>query len=467
MSTSPLPHVLIVDDDPMMRQMLERVVRAAGYEVTVADDAPTGVAALDQCDPDVVVTDMSMPSGTGLDVLAAAHARDPTLPVIFVTGDADVDRAQRALEQGVLRYLVKPVGRTTLLAALEEACRARSVTSLSRPVGRLKGGNDDLHRVALARQLGESLSRLWMALQPIVSASRGRVVGYEALLRSDGPLRTPDRIIGAAEALGRLPELGRTIRAAVAGCVERLAPDVDVLMNLHPLDLCDDELLDPDAPIARVAPRVILEITERASLETVPEVHARIGALRALGFRIAIDDLGAGYGSLSAIALIRPDLVKLDMSLVRDVHTDPVRMQMVRSIGEMCQQLNVDWLCEGVETIEELAALGRAGVDFLQGYLLGRPVRTPEQVDLGVLAAVPRRRTRMRFSQRLSLLQAAQAMCHEAVQLHDALAGRMIPIRGFGGADELGLVLSGLQDLIDVLAGSSASGDPLVEARAS
>ena len=74
------------------------------------------------------------------------------------------------------------------------------------------------------------------------------------------------------------------------------------------------------------------------------------------------------------MALLRPDLVKLDMSLVRDVHQDPVRTRMIRSIGTMCEQLAIPWLCEGVETAEELRALVAVGCDLVQGYIFAQPM---------------------------------------------------------------------------------------------
>jgi EAL domain-containing protein (putative c-di-GMP-specific phosphodiesterase class I)/CheY-like chemotaxis protein len=446
-SEEPL-RVLLIDDHAQVRTAFRRVLDGAGYAVTCEDDVPSACARLRAGDSyDVVLTDLQLPSGTGLDVMAAAHDVDPALPVVFVTGTGDIERAQLALEHGALRYLTKPVGSTRLLAAMEEATRARMTIRHSRSAGRLRSFDRDLAQVRQSVDLDAALARLWIAFQPVVSVSRRRVVAFEALVRSDHPaLARPDLLIAAAEELGRMPELSRRIRALCASGLAGAAPDAELLVNLHPSDLEDPELFDPAAPLARHASRVILEITERASLDGLADVQERIERLRALGYRIAVDDLGAGYGSLSAIALIRPDLVKLDMSLVRNCHEDRVRTRMVRSIGMMCQQLGTAWLCEGVETMAELRAVVGAGVDLVQGYLLGRPSRELTGPAPEVMEALPRLARASRPSQRIALGAMAQGLCREALTV--------LAVRGDGDralTDELRVVLAALSDVLDYM----------------
>jgi len=415
--------VLVIDDHQQIRTAFERILDRAGYAVTTEDDVPAACARLQTDTFDVVLTDMQLPTGTGLDVLAFAHGADPGLPVVFVTGAGDVDMAQHALEHGALRYLVKPIGAARLLAAIAEACRARAATSGARAVGgrtAALAGDHDLRRVKLARDFDRALDKLWMALQPVAALSRRSVIAYEALVRSDEPaLARPDLLIGAAEDLGRVDDLGQRVRAACAALVPSLPEGADLLVNLHPSDLEDEQLFDPEAPLSKVASQVILEITERASLEELKDIQERITRLRSLGFRIAVDDLGAGYGSLSAMALLRPDLVKLDMSLVRNVHQDPVRTRMVRSIGAMCEQLGIPWLCEGVETIEELRALVAVGCDIAQGYYLARPSRELPRISPEIYDAMPRIARATRPAGRTSLTPVAQELCRDAIALVD------------------------------------------------
>ena len=96
-------------------------------------------------------------------------------------------------------------------------------------------------------------------------------------------------------------------------------------------------------------------------------------SLRNLGFRIALDDLGAGYAGLTSFALLEPDMVKLDMALVRDVHREASKQTVVKTIVGMCKELNIIVTAEGIETPEERDALTRAGCDLMQGYLFAKP----------------------------------------------------------------------------------------------
>ena len=217
-----------------------------------------------------------------------------------------------------------------------------------------------------------------MAYQPIVRASDGVVFGHEALLRSDDPgLPGPVAVFEAAERVGRVVEVGRAVRLAVAPKLEEGRFAASVFVNIHSLDLTDDTLLSPDGPLSRWSSRVVIEVTERASLESVPDAHSRIRTLREMGFRIAVDDLGAGYAGLSSFAALEPEVVKLDIGLVRGVDAEPVKQKLIASICSLCRDLGILVVAEGVETVAEREMLVRLGCDLLQGYLIGRPQRQP------------------------------------------------------------------------------------------
>lgn len=213
-----------------------------------------------------------------------------------------------------------------------------------------------------------------MVFQPIVSWPTRKTFGYEALMRSGEPLLPhPGAMLDAAERLDRVNDLGRHVRGAVAAAAETLPQGVILFVNLHTRDLNDDELFAKDAPLTRFASRVVLEITERASLHDIRDVQARVERLRRIGFRVAIDDLGAGYAGLTSFALLQPEVVKLDMSIVRDVHLSPTKRTLVRTMTSMCKDLGMLVVAEGIETIEERDVLADAGCELLQGYLFARP----------------------------------------------------------------------------------------------
>jgi len=358
------PRVLIVDDDRDVLRGYAYSLRKAGFETRAAADGQQALEVLRSEAVHVVVSDIAMPRMDGIALLKAVREQHRALPVVLVTGGAQLGTALEAIEHGAISYLEKPVDPTRLCQAVQRAvARGRMDTEAS---GLLEMGG----------RMDAALASMWMAFQPIVSWRRRELFGYEALLRSEEPsLSRPCDLVSAAETLGRVHELGRAVRAQVAGRIDGLPEGLTAFVNLHPLDLEDHELHDPRSPLAGVARRVVLEITERATLESIDAPRDRIESLRRLGFRIAIDDLGAGYAGLSSIALLEPEFVKIDMSLVRDVHVLPRSRTLVRALLGACQELGIGAVAEGVETSEERDALAGLGCDLLQGFLFGRPAR--------------------------------------------------------------------------------------------
>ncbi len=219
-----------------------------------------------------------------------------------------------------------------------------------------------------------ALSSLWVAYQPIVRAQDGAPFGYEALVRTKEPMvPNPEELFALAERLGRMQELGRRVRHLVFESAATAPGSVHVFMNLHPYELLDDQLVEALQARPCLARRMVLEVTERASLAKVPHLPERLRALRDLGCRVAIDDLGCGYSGLSSFVELSPDLVKLDMSLVRDAHESRVKQHIIRSLSEMCRHMGLSIVAEGIESDEERDTVVSLGCDLLQGYRFGRP----------------------------------------------------------------------------------------------
>jgi len=231
-------------------------------------------------------------------------------------------------------------------------------------------------RAGLEARFTSAVEKLWVAAQPIVSWSGRTTFAYETLLRTDEPtLRSPLDFFDAAERLGRAAELGRIIRRHVAVLLAGERPPGHMFVNLHPADLEDPELYADDGALTPYAGQVVLEITERAALDGIHELSTRVTRLRALGYRIAIDDLGAGYAGLTSFAQLEPEVVKVDMSLVRGIDSSPVKQKLVRSIIALCTELGIQLVAEGIETPAERDALIALGGDLCQGYLFARPGR--------------------------------------------------------------------------------------------
>lgn len=368
--------ILLAEDEDSLRRGLGRVLSASGYQVVEAADGSTAAALVKAQPFDVVVSDIDMPGANGIELLRVVRSTNLDLPVLLMTGAPDIVTAVAAVSHGALDYLMKPVDGERLLHAVDQAVRIYALARAKRRALELLGGRRPLvhDRAGLEASFDRALGGLFVVYQPIVHARQGKVFGYEALLRSHEPaLPHPGAVLDAAEQLGRLNDLGRTVRGIAARPMRDAGGDTALFVNLHPLDLQDELLTSSDSPLHAFARHVVFEITERSALESMDNVRESVEALRALGYRIAIDDLGAGYSGLTSFTQLQPDLVKLDMSLIRGVDADPVRQKLVGTMTRVCNEMGLLVVAEGIETEAERDKLIELGCDLLQGYLFAKP----------------------------------------------------------------------------------------------
>jgi EAL domain-containing protein (putative c-di-GMP-specific phosphodiesterase class I)/ActR/RegA family two-component response regulator len=370
------PVILLVEDDEALRRIEERTLVQNGFRVVTAPDGHTALFALAEQPFDLVLSDIDIPGIDGLGLLERVRRVDLDVPVVLVTGAPSMEGALCAIENGALKYLVKPVSLEALVKIASDAVRLHFIAKLKRQALDLVGGVKHLvgERAGLEATFDRALQSLHMVFQPIVKWSTHSVLGYEALLRVREPaLPDATSMLHAAERLDRIHDLGRALRAKAMEPFDLLPAEALLFLNLHPKDLLDEELFDTRGPLAKIANRTVLEVTERASLQGIHDVSSRIDALRKIGFRIALDDFGAGYSGLTSFALLEPDIAKLDMALVRDVHKAPMKQTLVRTLAAACSELGILFVAEGIETADERDALARAGCDLMQGYLFARP----------------------------------------------------------------------------------------------
>ncbi|HEX4447522.1 MAG TPA: EAL domain-containing protein [Polyangiaceae bacterium] len=366
--------VLVVDDDPAVGRSLRRALESAGYDVAVADDGNVAIETLMRRSFDVVLSDIRMPGMSGVELLSVVRACDMDVPVILMTGAPTVETAIEAVSLGAVQYLSKPTPMDTVLSAIDNALRSRRIARSRRDTLPPESEAREADLAELRATFQRALDGMWMAFQPIVDSAHRRVFGYEALMRTPGEtLSGPNDVLLAAERLDRLPDLGARIRGLCAQAFERAPDDALLFVNLHPRDLLDKDLYEAGSPLTKIASRVVLEITERSTLEDVKDIQARMAVLRYHGYRIAIDDLGAGYAGLSSLVSLGPEIVKLDMSLVRGVHRSEIRQRVIGSLVALCGETGMRVVAEGVEIVEERDAARRLGCDLLQGHLFARP----------------------------------------------------------------------------------------------
>ncbi len=220
--------------------------------------------------------------------------------------------------------------------------------------------------------------------QPIVSLSERSILGYEALTRgpSNSPLHSPIPLFAVARQSGRLSELEIACRESACRRFSELKLPGKLFLNISPeslleashqpgrtLQLLKTYGIDPS--------QVVIELTEQAPIDDFSLLHTALHHYRAMGFSIALDDLGAGYSSLRLWSELRPDYVKIDRHFIDGIHQDAVKREFVGSILKMAKASRAQVIAEGIELPEELAVLAEMGVDLLQGYLLGRPQEQP------------------------------------------------------------------------------------------
>lgn len=228
--------------------------------------------------------------------------------------------------------------------------------------------------------------------QPIVSLSQQRIVGYEALSRgpSNSPLHSPLNLFAVARQAGRLSDLEIACRESACRRFSEQQLPGKLLLNVSP-----ESLLEPSHPPGRtlellqsfgIAPsRVVIELTEQTPTDDFQLLFNALHHYRAMGFSIALDDLGAGYSSLRLWSELRPDYVKIDRHFIDGIHLDPLKREFVGSILQIARTARAQVIAEGIELQEELLTLRDMGVDLLQGYLLGRPQEHPPRGGIEVL----------------------------------------------------------------------------------
>lgn len=372
-STESARRILMVDDEDSVRMALARALRGAGYEVTPVGSVQEAKHQLANETFDLIISDLHMPIEGGLELLQSIRETEPELPVILITGAPTTESAVSALQLKATGYFTKPIDPPRLLAEITRVLKMRELADVRRHAHEITR-KDSAELDELGRTFDSAIEQLYMVFHPVVVWPGREVFGYEALMRTkEKALGNPQLLLDAATKLGRLNDLGRTVRSRCAVAAKEVPDGVPLLVNLHPIDLADPEMYAASSPLAQVASRVVLEITERAQLETVPDVEKRIANLRAMGFRIAIDDIGAGYSGLNSFALMRPDFVKIDMALVRGIDSDPVKRRLTSLLVQLCTDLSIGVIAEGVETKAERDALSEIGCDLLQGYLFAKP----------------------------------------------------------------------------------------------
>ncbi len=380
--------VMVVDDSSANVKLLQRLLRNAG--VTSVEGFTDPAEALTRCKeslPDVLLLDLHMPDLDGfavLDALRSILPGDAFLPVLVLTADEDAVVKQRALAAGAKDFLTKPFDAIEVVLRVRNLLETKDLyTRLQRHNARLQAELDAQQAAErrLAEESRQSVRRIQrvlsedlmtMVFQPIVSLVDGHLMGVEALARFEAePRRPPNEWFAEANAVGLGVELElHAVRNALAQLGD-LKPGTYMSVNASPVTAITPGL----AAILAASPgdRIVLELTEHTRVGDYEALIEALARARATGVRVAADDTGAGYSGLQHLLRLRPNVIKLDIALTRQIDEDPARRALASALVTFAGEIGAVLVAEGVESVEELRTLRALGIAAAQGYRLARP----------------------------------------------------------------------------------------------
>ncbi len=229
--------------------------------------------------------------------------------------------------------------------------------------------------------LQEPDTYLKSAFQPIVQLRTGSIFGFEALARlsRSNAFKNVGDLFPFAEKIGQLYPVETLCRRKAISSAAGVLNDKEILfLNINPQVLCDPDFTSGQTrkllQEQNLHPaNVVLEITEHSAIEDFAVFRQALNHYRSQGYRVALDDVGAGYSSLQCIAELHPDFLKIDRSLIGGVNSDPIKWALLETFVTFSKRIGCHVIAEGVETAEELKTVVQLGADFVQGFFIARP----------------------------------------------------------------------------------------------
>jgi EAL domain-containing protein (putative c-di-GMP-specific phosphodiesterase class I)/ActR/RegA family two-component response regulator len=392
---TPLPssriRVLIADDDEMIRRTLVDVIdQTAGLAVIgTAKDADEAIRIASLRHPDVALLDVRMPNGGGSRAAREIRWRSPDTRILALSAHEDDESVENMLASGATSYLIKDSSLDDILeaitrsveggASLSRGLAQHVVSELGTRLARERGlAEERQDKEGRILRFIDGTGRLAMAYQPIVELASGRIAGVEALARFPGePKQAPNLWFDEAIDVGLGVELQVAAVRLALPALDMLPLDVFLSVNVDPTTAASPELAD--AVERWPSERIVIELTEHAPAGDYPALRDGLEAFRRAGVRIAVDDAGAGFASLRHILELAPDLIKLDVSIVRDIDTEASHRALASALVGFAREIDTGLVAEGVETAEEACALYTLGISLIQGYFAARPGPVPDR----------------------------------------------------------------------------------------
>jgi EAL domain-containing protein (putative c-di-GMP-specific phosphodiesterase class I)/CheY-like chemotaxis protein len=294
---------------------------------------------------------------------------------------------ERDLESRTLRKVDLFVGCSRLTQSPKIRFKRALLDAITRATTSIEAERDEI-RARLRDQFEEVMAgqQVSCVFHAIVNLRDFEAIGYEILSRGprESELHAPDALFEIARTEGRVAELDRLCRRTACEAGRNLPAHALRFINTEPLTMFlhshGDSFVQEFVEVTPSSLRglTVIEITENSVIDDFDRMRDMVRQLRAHGFRVAIDDAGAGYAGLQTMVEIEPDFIKLDMSLIRGVDTSIVKQRLVRTLRDFCREAAITLIAEGIETVRQLETLRELGVTHGQGFLFGLPgVETP------------------------------------------------------------------------------------------
>ncbi|MEN1759792.1 EAL domain-containing protein [Anoxynatronum sibiricum] len=231
--------------------------------------------------------------------------------------------------------------------------------------------------------------RIKVFFQPIVSSGNRQVYGYEALIRgvdSQGEMVPPVTLFQHAKNMDLLFFLDRMCRETIIREAAFCGIKHKLFVNFIPTSIYDPEkcLQTTDDAIQKYGltpEQVVFEVVETEQVDDYDHLNMILNYYRKRGYATALDDMGSGYASLSAMLALSPNYIKIDMGLIRNIHQDPEKQRLVNEYCREAQSRGIIVLAEGVELLDEVNYLVKNGIDLLQGYYFAKPAPVPPEIN--------------------------------------------------------------------------------------
>lgn len=388
--------ILLVEDDEPLARAYSRLLSGQGYAVVTASSVNEAIEHVMKGGFDVVISDVNLPGGSGVDVISVVRAYRPGVPIILLSGAPTLDNAMDAINIGVLEFLVKPVAREKLFDVVGRAMARRlsdaadqaadqaaadvaaagapatkatdeaspATQTFAPPNGPMQSAANDTEP-PVSRASG--MASHAVDLEPIYDARARRVMGFEARLIETEPALVMQGRRGALADGEPDVEMLRRCRALAANAFAALPRASLLFVDIGPSDLLDPELYSPEAPLSLRAEDVVLQL--RGTGPAIANLHARVSVLRFLGFRIAVADVDGAASRLVKIAELAPEFVKLGGALLRGVESSSSHRRFVAGLVATCHAVGATPIAESVLSASQREALLDAGCTLLQGPL--------------------------------------------------------------------------------------------------